>query len=356
MATKSLISSSPTDRPAPNAATPARSSAAVPSEPSGSPMSLELMMSSASVPTAAPAWPPTIIPPILRIISLRLPRPRLPRPPAPAPPVSPVITDRRSGGRVSRSASLTESIPPIVSTARSAMGWQSVFQTGIVASTHSERLHALIVRMPLSSAVASSSQRSASLTASTMAKRWLSRTLGSPFAAIVCLAAFFARSQFTGPPWYDIASATWRSISASCCGSPNGPPGPPEPGPEPPEPDPPDPPDPPEPPEPRPDPPLPDPPEPEPLVPEPPDSEPLAPPDLRSWSSPGRSGRPKPKGGSLIAVVSQAGWNYHIRQVIPGALRGERPSGQGSPRAERCGEPQEQPARHRPAPGNPAQA
>src|SRR5215470_14097371 len=349
MATKSLTSSSPTDRPAPNAATLAGSSAAVPFGPIGRPMSLELMMSSASVPTAAPAWPPTIIPPILRIISLRLPRPRLPRPPAPAPPVSAVIADCRSGGRLSRSASLTESMPPIVSTARSAMGWQSVCQTGIVASTHSERLHALIVRMPLGSAVASSSQRSASLTASTTAARSLSRTLGSPFAAIVCLAAFFARSQFTGPPWYDIASATWRSISASCCGSPNGAPGPPGPGPDPPEPGP-------DPPEPGPDPPVPDPPESEPLVPDSPDSELFAPPDLRSWSSSGRSGRPKPKGGSLIAVVSQAGWNYHIRQVIPGALRGERPSGQGSPRAERRGEPQEQPAQHRPAPGNPAQA
>src|SRR6266851_320345 len=351
MATKSLTSSSPTDRPAPNAATPAGSSAAVPSGPIGRPMSLELMMSSASVPTAAPAWPPTIIPPTLRIISLRPPRPRPPRPPAPAPPVSAAMADRRSGGSSSRSVSLTESIPPIVSTARSAMGWQSVFQTGIVASTHSERLHALIVRIPLGSEVASSSHRSASLTASTTAARWLSRTLGSPFATIVCLAVFLARSQFTGPPWYDIASATWRSASASCCGSPNGPPGPVgSPGlPGPPGcPGPPGPPGPPEP--------GPDPPEPEPPVPDPPAPDPLAPPEPCSWSSPGCPGRPKPKGGSLIAVVSQAGWNCHIGQVIPGALRGERPSSEGSPRAERCGEPPEQPARRRPAPHGPARA
>src|SRR5215468_6200809 len=96
-------------------------------------------------------------------------------------------------------------------------------------------------------------------------------------------------------------SATCRSASASCCGSPNGPPGPSGPPnppgpPDPPEPDPPDPPDPPERPEPR------------------------------SGSSPGWPGKLKPKGGSLIAIVWKAGWNYHIRQAIPGAPPGERPS------------------------------
>src|SRR5260221_729021 len=225
MATKSLTSSSPTDRPAPNAATPAGSSAAVPSGPIGRPMSLELMMSSASVPTAAPAWPPTIIPPTLRIISLRPPRPRPPRPPAPAPPVS-------AGG--------SPNGPP-----------------GPVGSR-----------------------------------------------------------GFPGPRG---------------CRGPRGPPAPPEPVPAP----------------------L---PELEPPVPDPPEPDPLAPPEPCSWSSPGCPGRPKPKGGSLIAVVSQAGWNCHIRQVIPGALRGERPSSQRSPRAERCGEPPEQPARRRPAPRGPARA
>ncbi len=58
------------------------------------------------------------------------------------------------------------------------------------------------------------------------------------------------------------------------------------------------------------------------------------PPEPPSGSSPGSPGRPKPKGGSFIAVASRAGWRYHIGQAIPGALRGERPSSQGSPRAE----------------------
>src|SRR5262249_12024322 len=133
----------------------------------------------------------------------------------------------------------------------------------------------------------------------------------------------------TGTPGYARASAAGGTIAAIGGGSPTGPPGPvgppgsagpPGPGPDPP--------------------PAPEPPAPDPL----------------SASSPGRSGRPKPKGGSLIAVVSQAGWNYHIRQAIPGALRGERPSSQGSPRAERCGKPQEQPARHGPGPDSQARA
>src|SRR5205807_2162276 len=79
-------------RPDPKALTPAGSSAAVPAGPSGRPTSVELTTSSASAPTAAPAWPPTIIPPILRIMS---PRPSS----APRPPVIADMAARMSGGR-----------------------------------------------------------------------------------------------------------------------------------------------------------------------------------------------------------------------------------------------------------------
>src|SRR6185437_14815517 len=103
-------------------------------------------------------------------------------------------------------------------------------------------------------------------------------------AATACRAIFLARSQLTGPPCHDIRSANCRSASASCCGSPSGPSGPPAPWP------------------PEPEPPEPDPPEPEP--PEPSSELP---------------GRPKPKGGSVISVASQAGWKSPCWPSYPGS-------------------------------------
>ena len=152
-----------------------------------------------------------------------------------------VIAARISGGRsAASSAGLSPSIPPIASTCRDTIGSQSLDQTGRVASTHSERLQAWIVLIPLGNSVASSSHRSASRSASVTWLRSLSSTLGSPLAATAWRAMFLARSQLTGPPCQDIRSANCRSASASCCGSPSGPSGPPAPWPPepgPPEPD-----------------------------------------------------------------------------------------------------------------------
>ena len=91
-------------------------------------------------------------------------------------------------------------MPLIASTPLAAIGSHSFAQTGKVASSHSDRLQASILRMPEGNAVASSSHKSASRTASVISRRCASRTLGSPAATIACLATFLARSQLTGPP------------------------------------------------------------------------------------------------------------------------------------------------------------
>ena len=137
----------------------------MPAGPSGRPTSVELTTSWASAPTAAPVWPPTIIPPMLRII--------WPSPPsAPSPPVSADIADRISGGSSPASSSgSSASIPPMASTARAAIGSHSFDQTGSVASTHSERLHACTMRIPVGRVVASSSHRSAVRIASMTLRR-----------------------------------------------------------------------------------------------------------------------------------------------------------------------------------------
>ena len=251
----------------------------MPAGPSGRPTSVELTTSCASAPTAAPVWPPTIIPPILRII--------WPRPPsAPNPPVRAVIAERISGGSSPASSSGSSvSIPPIASTARAAIGSHSFDQTGSVASTHSARLQAWVIRMPVGRVVASSSHRSAVRSASVVLRRSISRTLASPCAATVCRATFFARSQLTGPPCQDIRSANWRRASANCCGSPSGPSGPPAPPPGPPAP-------------PRPAPP---------------------PASGLSGSRSGSPGRPKPKGGSVISAASRAGWKSPRPPRYPGS-------------------------------------
>src|SRR5215472_4612681 len=298
MARNSRIWSASTDRPAPKSATPAGSRAAVPPGPSGRPTSVELTTSRASAPTAAPVWLPTIIPPIRRIIP---PRPLRP------PPIAWSAWPSSSGSPAPSSEGSSARIPPIASTALSAIGSHNCDQTGRVASTHSDLLQACAWRTPVGKRVTSSSHRSASRSASMIFCRSTSRTLGSPSAATACLATFLARSQFTGPPCQDIRSANWRRTSANCCGSPSGPSGPPSPGGPPDEP--PEDPDPPEPDEP-------DPPEPDELEPRP------EPP-----------GGPKPKGRSAIALASQAGWKDHISHVIPGAAHLEHRTGPGSPRA-----------------------
>jgi hypothetical protein len=69
-------------------------------------------------------------------------------------------------------------MPLIASTPLAAIGSQSLAQTGKVASSHSDRLQASILRIPEGNAVASSSHRSASRTASVISRRCASRTLG----------------------------------------------------------------------------------------------------------------------------------------------------------------------------------
>jgi len=120
-----------TDSPAPNAATPEGSSAAVPSGPSGRPMSVELTISPASSPTAAPVWLPIIAPPSCLIIGVRPARP-------PSPPRPPSIARISSGMSSPSCAGSMLSIELIASTPLAAIGSHSEAQTGKVASSHSD--------------------------------------------------------------------------------------------------------------------------------------------------------------------------------------------------------------------------
>ena len=204
-------------------------------------MSEDPTTSRASSPTAVPVWLPIMAPPIWRSMADSPASP--PSPPAP-PPNAPRACRISSGTSSPSCAGSMLSMPPIASTPLAAIGSHSLAQTGKVASSHSDRLQASILRIPEGNEVASSSHRSASRTASVISRRCASRTLGSPAAAIACRATFLARSQLTGPPCQDSRSANWRSASANCCGlpiAPNGPwapSGPPAPGSEgPPEPE-----------------------------------------------------------------------------------------------------------------------
>ena len=156
-------------------------------------MSAEPITSRASSPTAVPVWLPIIAPPSWRIMAPSPPRP-------PAPPRAPSACRISSGTSSPSCAGSAVNIPLIASTPLAAIGSHSFAQTGKVASSHSDRLQASILRMPEGNAVASSSHRSASRTASVISRRCASRTLGSPAATIACLATFLARSQLTGPP------------------------------------------------------------------------------------------------------------------------------------------------------------
>ena len=186
-------------------------------------MSVEPTTSRASSPTAVPVWLPIIAPPICRSMAASPASP--PSPPAP-PPRAPRAWRISSGTSSPSCAGSMLSMPLIASTPLAAMGSQSLAQTGKVASSHSDRLQASILRIPEGNVVASSSHRSASRTASVISRRCASRTLGSPAATIACRATFLARSQLTGPPCQDSRSANWRSASANCCGSPIAPNGP----------------------------------------------------------------------------------------------------------------------------------
>ena len=180
----------PTESPSPNAATPEGSSAAVPSGPSGRPTSVELTISPASSPTAVPVWPPIIAPPSCRSMGAS--------PDSPPRPASACCIS--SGTSAPSCEGSTSSIELIASTPFAAIGSQSADQTGKVASSHSDLLQASIFLTPEGNVVTSSSHRSASRIASVTAARSLASTLGSPLAAMVCLARFFASSQLTGPP------------------------------------------------------------------------------------------------------------------------------------------------------------
>ena len=91
------------------------------------------------------------------------------------------------------------SAPPRPETDRSATGSTRTFQTSRVSTTHSARLQAAVEVTPDGKPVASSSQWSASRTASATASfcRWLG--LGSGSAATVLRARSSATFQLSGP-------------------------------------------------------------------------------------------------------------------------------------------------------------
>ena len=138
-------------------------------------MSAEPTTSRASSPTAVPVWLPIMAPPIWRIMAASPPRP-------PPPPRAPSAWRSSSGTSSPSCAGSAVNMPLIASTPLAAIGSQSLAQTGKVASSHSDRLQASILRTPEGNAVASSSHRSASRTASVISRRCASRTLGSPAA------------------------------------------------------------------------------------------------------------------------------------------------------------------------------
>ena len=106
------------------------------------------------MPSAWPTWLPNIAPPICLNM----------------PPRAPLIA-AISGGSCSASSPPGADIDDRASTTRAATGSASVDQTGRVAWTQRLRLHASVVRMPVGSGVTSSSQRSASRSASLTAWR-----------------------------------------------------------------------------------------------------------------------------------------------------------------------------------------
>ncbi len=100
---------------------------------------------------------------------------------------------RRRGPRCWASSSVIEDCTC------SAIGSMISCQAGIVASSHSERLHARAPAPVEGKVVTASSQRSASRTASSTPRRSASATTGSPVPASVRLATSVAAAQLTAP-------------------------------------------------------------------------------------------------------------------------------------------------------------
>ena len=144
----------------------------MPAGASGTPMSETESTSPASVPSPEPTWLASSAP---------IARPRMPR-------IGPACAWASSG-----------SAEPSAPTDWRATGSTSTFQTSVVLTTHSARLHADAVVTPEGKPVASSSQWSASRTASATAFCWAELGVGSGVWATVLRARSSATSQLSGP-------------------------------------------------------------------------------------------------------------------------------------------------------------
>ncbi len=126
----------------------------------------------ASVPRPEPTWLASSMP---------IARPRMPR-------IGPAWARASSG-----------SAEPSAPTDWRATGSTSTFQTSVVPTTHSARLHAWVLVTPEGNDVVASSQWSASWSASATAFCWAVLGVGSGDWATVLRARSSATSQFSGP-------------------------------------------------------------------------------------------------------------------------------------------------------------
>ena len=164
-------------------------------------MSEAVSTSPASPPSACPTWEPKTVPPIL-----------------PSMPISGPAMARASAG-------IEPPIAPFMALVTwAATGSTSTFQTSIVCSIHSARLHAAPTVTPDASGVTVSSQWSASRTESATRSRSVRLGVGSGFSAAERRAMSLARVQFTAPSYGVIRCCIWPS---SALRSGIGPPAPP---------------------------------------------------------------------------------------------------------------------------------
>ena len=168
------------------------SRAALPAGPRGRPMSEAPRTSPASPPTPWPTWVATIAPVAL-----------------PSMPSSGPAIARASSGRALPSAVTVE--PATGSTRR--------FQTSRVSTIHSARLQAAVEVTPEEKSVVSSSQWSASRTASAIASCWAWLGVGSGCWAATLRAMSETTAQLMGPSWGCMRDCTW-AISAERSGMP----------------------------------------------------------------------------------------------------------------------------------------
>ena len=105
------------------------------------------------------------------------------------------------------------SAEPIAATEPSAIGSTRTFQTSAVPTIHSARLQAADEVTPEGNAVVSSSQWSASRTASATASRWRAVTDGSLDWATVLRARSSATSQLMGPSCGCSSDWIWLKIA-----------------------------------------------------------------------------------------------------------------------------------------------